>query len=667
MTRRQAVALTVTLALVALAVTGVVAYRRARAGYDAYRAQIQQGISAAGVDIGGRTPEEARALLVEKVAKPYYESFSLRYQEQEIALDPDRDLSLDVDVDGMVKEAYAASHQTDYWQGFQGWLKGDVITLTLDVPLSMTFDLQAAEVFLSEIAGLHDRAPVEPMVDVQEQTFIPGQPGRRLQVEESARSVNEAVPVPGRRSLDLEVALIEPDQSPARIASMLNTLVPVMEVVPVAPSFYTATLPLSSTGGLEGTPLVTYTGELTWTFPHFADYQGPLTTTYGYFFDPGKPGARFDVLQAIEQVNTALGSGATGPIHFEAAPVPPPTITRDLLVRPLEDRLAGFAGVYSLFVKNLASGEVVYDHNTRIVLSGMSVVKVGIMVEVYRATKGSPDKQTRDELLAMLGSESCNPCANRLMSLVGSGSATTGAQRITNTMKQVGLANFRLCGPYRLQTGEGRPEDGVPLASLVPPGTSMGANARLPAPFSAFRLAALSLSPAASAVPGYDRCVHATPREMADLLEMVHACSQGKGKLRSLDPTTFSPATCQEMLDIMAANDLRNMLGAGIPAEVKLAHKHGFAGYDAPWGDTRAEVGIVFSPGATWLVSFYIWQDSPWIDYGIVQPLYRDVTNLLYNYFNPLRPYWPLPPWVPPPEPAVPAAATNKIRSTIRD
>jgi hypothetical protein len=91
------------------------------------------------------------------------------------------------------------------------------------------------------------------------------------------------------------------------------------------------------------------------------------------------------------------------------------------------------------------------------------------------------------------------------------------------------------------------------------------------------------------------------------------------------------------------------MLGAGIPADVKLAHKHGFAGYDAPWGDTRAEVGIVFSPGASYLVSFYIWQDSPWIDFGIVQPLYRDVSNMLYNYFNSGDPYWALPPWAPSP------------------
>jgi hypothetical protein len=149
--------------------------------------------------------------------------------------------------------------------------------------------------------------------------------------------------------------------------------------------------------------------------------------------------------------------------------------------------------------------------------------------------------------------------------------------------------------------------------------------------------------------PRYDRCVRATPREMANLLDMIYDCTQGKGLLLDAYPSIFGPQVCEDMVDIMAANDLRNLLGAGIPPEVKLAHKHGFAGYGVSWGDTRGEVGIVFSPGAPWLIAFYIWEDTPWIDFGVNQPLYRDVSNMLYNYFNPLEPYWPLPPWAPAP------------------
>jgi hypothetical protein len=150
--------------------------------------------------------------------------------------------------------------------------------------------------------------------------------------------------------------------------------------------------------------------------------------------------------------------------------------------------------------------------------------------------------------------------------------------------------------------------------------------------------------------PRSDPCVKATPREISNLVEMIYDCTHDEGVLRDMYPNVFSPQVCSDMIDIMAANDLRNMLGAGIPDEITLAHKHGFSGYDVPWGDTRAEVGIVYSPGATWLVAFYIWEDTPWINWGINQPLYRDVSNMLYNYFNPGQPFWPLPQWAPPPE-----------------
>jgi hypothetical protein len=378
---------------------------------------------------------------------------------------------------------------------------------------------------------------------------------------------------------------------------------------------------------------VTFTGELTWTFPHIVSYTGHQTTTYAYLFDPGEPGASFDANEAASEVAAALQSGVGEPITFEPDPVPQPPLSLDLLIPPLIRRLAQFPGVTSLLVKNLDSDELVYESNVDHVLSGMSIVKIGIMVEVYRHYGGTVDEETLKELRDMLGSESCNPCANRLLAAVGNGSAQAGAANVTATMRRLGLANFYLCAPCRVveRWDDGGDEGRVVWAVDTSP--SLVANWWF----------------AQAQTPGYDRCVKATPREMADLLEMIYECTQDRGPLRETLPE-FTPQTCEEMVDIMASNDLRNMLGAGIPADVTLAHKHGFAGYDVPWGDTRAEVGIVFSPGATWLITFYIWEDTPWINFGVVQPLYRDVSNMLYNYFNPGEPYWPSPPWAPPPE-----------------
>jgi hypothetical protein len=583
----------------------------------------------AGVAVGGLTAAEARAKIVEEVARPYYETVVLRYQDQAVSLTPRTDLGLEIPVDELVQEAVAASHQGEYWDGFRQWVLGKAATSNVEIPLRLTFDESAAGRYVARVAEVYDVAVSEPMVDVENHAFIPGRQGRALDRERATAMINEWVRDPEQREIALPVAVMAPDQSPARIEAMLTTLVPVMERAPTPPSFFTATIPLSTTGGLANTPWVTYTGELTWTFPYLAGYTGSLTSTQGFFFDPGKPGYRFDLKKATAQVEAELAAGITEAITFEPDLVPPPPITPAVLIPPLEARLAQFSGVTSILVKNLDTGEMVYESNSDALLSGMSISKIGIMVEVYRYLGGAVDEQTHQELRDMLGSESCNPCANRLMATVGGGSASAGAEKVSATMHRLGLQSFYLCAPFRIVErwdGEG---DLVWTSAAAP--------------------AVNRFWFVQSETPRYDRCVRATPRDMARLVEMIYQCTLDEGPLREIYPA-ITPASCREMIDIMAANDLRNMLGAGIPAEVELAHKHGFSGYGVPWGDTRGEVGIVFSPGATWLVSFYIWEDTPWIDWGINQPLYRDVSNMLYNYFNVDRPYWPPPQWTPPPE-----------------
>jgi hypothetical protein len=626
-------------------VVGWIQYRKVRAGYDAYRQLIQQGAKVAGVEVGWMTPDDAANKVQSWVAEPYYRDFALHYQDQTLTLSPQDDLSLEIPVDVMVARAVAASHQYDYWEGFKLWLKGETYRLDLDVPFEVSWDRAAAARFLEGVAGTYDVAAAEPMVDVKNLAFIPGHAGHTLDVEAAAELINERVADPAQRDVALPVKGIAPDQSPARIESMLSTLAPVMARDPEPPSYYTATVPISTTGGIEGTPTVTYTGPLTWTFPQFAGYTGPLTETTGFFFDPGKPGARFAAEDAVRQAEAALQAGITTPLTFESVPVPPPPITPGLLLPPLKARLAGFPGVTSILVKDLDSGKMLYNSNTDYVLSGMSIVKIGIMVEVYRYYGGEVDEQTHQELTDMLGSSSCNPCANRLMAAVGGGSATAGANKVTQTMRKLGLSKFLLCAPFRIEARwYGGGEDRIVWTSATPattPAASLVTNLVGWQPDS-FRLVQVQ-------TPRYDGCVRATPREMADLVEMIYDGTRGKGTLQAMYPKVMTPQVCQEMIDIMASNDLRNMLGAGIPDQVKLAHKHGFSGYDVPWGDTRGEVGVVYSPGADWLISFYIWQDTPWIDWGINQPLYRDVSNMLYNYFNPQSPFWPLPPWAPEP------------------
>ncbi len=95
--------------------------------------------------MGWHTPEEARAKVEEWVARPYYQDFTLQYQDKALTLSPGEDLGFDIPVADMVDEAVAASHQYDYWEGFKLWVQDQAEPLDLDVPLRMDFDETAAE------------------------------------------------------------------------------------------------------------------------------------------------------------------------------------------------------------------------------------------------------------------------------------------------------------------------------------------------------------------------------------------------------------------------------------------------------------------------------------------------------------------------------------------
>ena len=100
---RLGVLAVVLLAIAGGGLLGWNAYKRYRAQYDAYRALIQPGVTVAGVPAGLLSPEQARAKVMETVAAPYYQDFTLSYQsvaadprDQPLTLSPANDLATKV-------------------------------------------------------------------------------------------------------------------------------------------------------------------------------------------------------------------------------------------------------------------------------------------------------------------------------------------------------------------------------------------------------------------------------------------------------------------------------------------------------------------------------------------------------------------------------------------
>ena len=178
-----------------------------------------------------------------------------------------------------------------------------------------------------------------------------------------------------------------------------------------------------------------------------------------------------------------------------------------------------------------------------------------------------------------------------------------GADILTDSMQQLGLVNTYLVTPYQERA---RPERNL----LVTKANSQSD-------------ALLDLDPA----------MQTTAEEMGTLLSMIYYCTQGKGALLTLYPGELTAAECQELIDIMAQNVEGTLITFGVPADVRVAHKHGWA------LGTHADAGIVYSPYAPYVLVIYLYQSDKWLEYDYSFPIFRHISRTAYNYFNASDPY----------------------------
>jgi len=310
-------------------------------------------------------------------------------------------------------------------------------------------------------------------------------------------------------------------------------------------------------------------------------------------FSPGRAGRRLDVEASLPLVIEALTSAERRQVDLVVETLPPPKPTIELLGTLLEERLADFPGVAGIFVKDLASGEEL-GINADVAFSGMSLVKVAIVEEAYRLLDGPPDARTA-RLLTETLTQRGNFAANQLLEMIGDGDARRGTERLTESLRYLGLANTFMAAPY----GEGGPL----------PGITTPANSRRD----------VNTEP--------DPYLQTTPKDMGLLMEMIYQCAQGGGTLIAAYPDDLTPAECRAMLATMKANRQGEFIAAGLPEGTPVAHKHGWI------DDTHADVGVVFSPGGDYVLSIILHRHG-WLEWEVSSPLMADISRATYNYFN---------------------------------
>ncbi|MCZ7671087.1 MAG: class A beta-lactamase-related serine hydrolase [Chloroflexi bacterium] len=236
---------------------------------------------------------------------------------------------------------------------------------------------------------------------------------------------------------------------------------------------------------------------------------------------------------------------------------------------------------------DLQTGEQI-SLNPDVALAGTSLIKIPLLVETFRALDRPPDiEQTK--LLTQTTSVSSNFAANLLLrDVVGGGDIFSGADALTQSMRNLGLYNTFIAVPYNLEPPPGRQQ-----TYLTP------ANQRTD----------LSTRP--------DPYRQTTLGDLARLLTEIYSCAQSSsGLLREVYPEQIMQNECQEILRLLELNELARLLQNGLPENVTFSHKVGWI------DDTHGNIGIVFGPERPYLIGMALYAPG-WLEWEESAPLFE--------------------------------------------
>ncbi len=256
----------------------------------------------------------------------------------------------------------------------------------------------------------------------------------------------------------------------------------------------------------------------------------------------------------------------------------------------------------ALFVMDLQTGEAL-TFGDDFAFSGTSINKVAILAKLYEVLDTPPSiEQATDIANTMICSE--NVATNRLLSVIGGGNEYDGAEAVTDFFTQLGLTRSFLTAPF---TTIGTPEP-PPRPILLPQTT---ANQEKANP---------------------DLSNQITVSEMGTLLAGVYECAyEDSGLLIDTFESRIEPRECRQMLHVMSNNTVDALLKAGVPADTRVAHKHGWI------PDTHGNAAVFFTPGGDYVIAMMMYQPE-WLNFQESLPVIAEVSRQVYNYFNPDQP-----------------------------
>ena len=171
----------------------------------------------------------------------------------------------------------------------------------------------------------------------------------------------------------------------------------------------------------------------------------PVPTTLSFQY--GEPGIQTNVEASETDVQAAFYRASDREANLLLEPTEPPRPDINLLARLIVNHLQDFDGVASVFIKDLQSGEEIAV-NADEPMSGMSIVKVPIVLETLRTVEGDLSADQSKLISETLVIQSGNFSANLLLDIVaGEDNAYLGADLVTEFLQGLGLENTFIAVP----------------------------------------------------------------------------------------------------------------------------------------------------------------------------------------------------------------------------
>lgn len=282
---------------------------------------------------------------------------------------------------------------------------------------------------------------------------------------------------------------------------------------------------------------------------------------------------------------------------------------RDLIVAYLDSEgfiYDGQTTVASVYIMDLTTGEEI-SLNGDVAFSAASTVKLPVLLSYFHyQTFATPQEDAW--LLANSLLCSNNSSSNLLMQIMG-GAGTDifpGLQYVTDVAEEAGARNTYITAPLVLGV-EGQEFGSNPIPQTNP-------------------------NPRFDTEP--DLYNQTTAEDMGTLLMMIYDCANyGSGLSTVFQDGIYTANECQQMLELMSANNLERLLQAGVPVGTRVSHKNGWL------SAMHADAGIVFPPnGRDYVIAVFVWQDGEFFDYQIAWPLIEEISRATWNYFSPETP-----------------------------